>query len=62
MTGPKGKVQSVEKKPKQRIGSGNNPRSKNNKCELKDSELNEELKSGAVLLAYSSNDPTEPVV
>src|SRR6476659_5698221 len=27
MTGPKGKVQAVEKKPKQRIGRGSNPRS-----------------------------------
>jgi hypothetical protein len=62
MTGPKGKVQKVEKKPQQRTGRGNNPRSKNNKWEIKDSELNAELKSGSVLLAYSSNDPTEPVV
>lgn len=62
MTGPKGKVQRVEEKPKQRIGRGNNPRSKINKWELKDSELNAELKSGAVLLAYSSNDPTEPTL
>ena len=62
MTGPKGKVQKVEKKPKQRIGRGNNPRVKGNKWELKDSELNAELKSGSMLLAYSSNDPTEPVV
>jgi hypothetical protein len=62
MTGPKGKVQSVEKKPKQRIGRGNNPRLKGNRWEIKDSELNAELKSGAVLMAYSSNDPSEPVV
>ena len=62
MTGPKGKVQAVEKKPKQWIGRGNNPRSKNSKWEIKDSELNAELKSGAVLLAYSSSDPTEPAV
>ena len=58
MTGPKGKVQAVEKKPKQWISRGNNPRSKNSKWEIKDSEL----KSGAVLLAYSSSDPTEPAV
>ena len=44
------------------IGRGSNPRLKNNKWEIKDSELNTELKSGAVLLAYSSNDPTETVV
>jgi hypothetical protein len=58
----KGKIQAVEKKPKQRIGRGNNPRSKNNKWELKDEELNAELKHGAVLLAYSSTDPTEPTI
>ena len=52
----------MEKKPKQRIGRGNNPRLKGSKWEIKDSELKEELKIGAVLLAYSSIDPTEPVV
>ncbi len=30
--------------------------------EIKDEELVNVLKSGAVLLAYSSNDPTEPTV
>ena len=54
--GKQGKI-AIEKKPKKRIGRGNNPRLKNNKWEIKDSELNAELKSGAVLLAYSSNDP-----
>jgi hypothetical protein len=43
-------------------GRGYNPRLKGNKWEIKDEELNAELKSGAVLLAYSSNDPTEPTV
>ena len=62
VTGPKEKVQSVEKKPKQRVGRGQNRRVKSNKWEIKDSELNAELRSGSVLLAYSSNDPTEPVV
>jgi hypothetical protein len=62
MTGPKGKVQSVEKKPKQRIGRGSNPRLKGNKWEIKDSELKEELKDGSILLAYQSSDPSEPVV
>ena len=62
MTGPKGKVQAVEKKPRQRIGRGSNPRLKGNKWEIKDSELKEELKDGVVLLAYQSNDPSEPVV
>ncbi len=58
--GPKGKIK-VEKKPK-RVGRGSNPRLKGNKWEIKDSELNAELKSGAMLLAYSSNDPSEPTV
>jgi hypothetical protein len=62
MTGAKGKVQTVEKKPKQRVGRGQNPRLKSSKWEINDSELNAELKSGAVLLAYSSNNPTEPIV
>ena len=47
MTGPKGKVHTVGKKPKQRTGRGSNPRLKNNKWEIKDEELNAELKSGA---------------
>ena len=59
--GPKGKIE-VEKKPKQRIGRGLNPRLKGNKWEIKDEELVNELKSGAGLLAYSSTDPTEPMV
>jgi DNA-directed RNA polymerase subunit M/transcription elongation factor TFIIS len=60
-TGQKGKVQGIENKRKPK-GRGHNPRLKGNKWEIKDSELNAELKSGAVLLAYSSNDPTEPIV
>jgi hypothetical protein len=59
--GKQPKSQVIETR-KQRTGRGNNPRSKNNKWEIKDSELNAELKSGAVLLAYSSSDPTEPAV
>ena len=59
-TGPRGKLQGIEKRKAK--GRGHNPRLENNKWELKDSELNVELKSGAVLLAYSSNDPTEPIV
>jgi len=62
MTGPKGKIQAVEKKPKQRTGRGSNPRLKGNKWEIKDSELVNELKDGSVLLSYTSTDPTEPVV
>jgi hypothetical protein len=56
-TGPKG----VEKKDKRkRFQRGSNPRLKGNKREIKDNELANELKSGAVLLAYSSKDQTEP--
>ena len=62
MTGPKGKVQAVEKKPKQRIGRGNNPRLKGNKWEIKDEELQRELKDGAQLVSYYSTDPTESIV
>ncbi len=58
--GPKGKIK-VEKKRK-RLQRGSNPRLNNNKWEIKDEELNAELKDGAALLAYSSNDPTEPTV
>jgi DNA-directed RNA polymerase subunit M/transcription elongation factor TFIIS len=59
--GKKGKVQRIEKS-KKRIGRGNNPRLKGNKWEIKDEELKAELKSGSVLLAYSSNDPSEPSI
>ena len=55
-----GKVKA--EKPKQRIGRGNNPRLKGNKWEIKDEELNAELKDGSVLLSYTSTDPTEPTV
>jgi hypothetical protein len=54
-TGPKGKVEGIEKKRKVK-GRGHNPR-KHNIWEIKDSDLQRELKDGAVLLAYSSNDP-----
>ena len=59
--GPKGKIK-VDKKPKQRKGRGSIPRLKGNNWEIKDNELNAELKDGVVLLAYSSNDPSEPTV
>jgi len=59
--GKQGKIVGIEKK-KKRIGRGNNPRSRSNKWEIKDNELNQELKSGAVLLAYNSTDPTEPTI
>jgi hypothetical protein len=58
---PKSQVIETRKK-RTGTGRGSNSRLKGNKWEIKDSELNAELKSGAVLLAYSSNDPTEPVV
>jgi hypothetical protein len=59
--GKQGKIVGIEKKRKAK-GRGYNPILKGNNWEIKDSELNAELKSGAVLLAYSSNDPTEPIV
>ena len=59
--GKQPKSQVIETK-KKRTVRGNNPRSKGNKWEIKDEELKAELKDGAVLMAYSSTDPTEPVV
>ena len=56
-TGSKGKVHKVEKKSKQRIGRGQNPRLKASKWEIKDEELQRELKDGAQLISYSSSDP-----
>ena len=56
-TGPKGKVQRVEKKRKQRVGRGSNPRLKGSKWEIKVEELQRELKDGAQLISYSSSDP-----
>jgi hypothetical protein len=56
-TGPRAKSQGVEKKPKQRIGRGSNPRLKASKWEIKDEELQRELKDGAQLISYSSSDP-----
>jgi hypothetical protein len=58
--GKQGKIQGIGRKKGK--GRGYNPRLKDNKWEIKDEELNAELKSGAVLLAYSPNDPTEPTV
>jgi hypothetical protein len=57
MMGPKGKVQKVEKKPRQRIGRGQNPGLKASKWEIKDEDLKRELKDGTVLISYSSTDP-----
>ena len=58
--GPKGKIK-IDNKPK-RKGRGSIPRLKGKNWEIKDNELNAELKDGVVLLAYSSNDPSEPTV
>ena len=63
--GPKGKIKVAggEKKPKHRIGRGSIPRLKGNNWEIKDSELNAELKDGSgTARVYQSNDPTEPTV
>ena len=60
--GKQSKSQVIETKPKKRTGRGSNPRLKGNKWEIKDEELKAELKGGVVLLAYQSNDPSEPVV
>jgi len=61
--GKQARSQGIEKKRKTKGRErGNNPRLKGNKWEIKDNELNAELKSGSVLLAYSSTDPTEPTV
>ena len=57
MTGPKGKVQAVEKKPKQRTGRGHNPRMKASKWDIKDEELQMKLKDAYQLISYSSSDP-----
>ena len=35
---------------------------KGNKWEIKDTELVEELKSGSVLVAYTSTNSTEPTI
>jgi hypothetical protein len=59
--GKQPKSQVIETKPKKK-GRGSNSRTKGNKWEIKDEELKAELKSGVVLMAYSSTDPTEPVV
>ena len=62
--GKQGKI-AIEKKPKKRIGierRGSNPRLKGNKWEIKDTELVEELKSGSVLVAHTSTNPTEPTI
>jgi len=54
--GRQGKIQGIEKKGKPK-GKGNNPRLKNNRWEIKDTDLQRELKDGAQLISYYSNEP-----
>ena len=57
--GKQGKI-AIEKKPKKRIGRGNNPRLKNknnSRWEIKDEDLLRELKDGAQLISYYTNEP-----
>jgi hypothetical protein len=57
--GKQGKVEGIEKEDRKRSkGRGSNARLKANRWQITD----EELKSGSVLLAYSSTDLTEPIV
>ena len=55
--GNQGKIQGVEKKDRKKKSRGNNPRLKNNRWEIKDSDLQKELKDGAQLISYYSADP-----
>jgi hypothetical protein len=50
----KSKIQGIERK-KKRTGRGNNPRIKPTE-QIKDEDLQRELKDGAVLVSYSSTD------
>jgi hypothetical protein len=54
--GRQGKIQGIEKKRKAK-GKGNNPRLKNNRGEIKDEDLLRELKDGAQLISYYTNEP-----
>jgi len=56
-TGKKGTATGVEKKEKKVKGRGYNPRLKGNKWEIKDEDLQRELKAGAQLISYYSTDP-----
>ena len=62
--GPKGKIRVAGggRRNLSDVRRGSIPRLKGKNWEIKDSELNAELKDGSVLLAYQSNDPTEPTV
>ncbi|MGC2427658.1 MAG: hypothetical protein WA421_11525 [Nitrososphaeraceae archaeon] len=51
-------AQKVEKKPKHRVGRGNNPRMKPRE-DIKDEDLKKELRSGSVLLSYSEEQPIQ---
>ncbi len=52
----KGKVVGIEKRKKGKGGRGNNPRLKT-RDDIKDDDLQRELRSGAELVSYSSSDP-----
>jgi hypothetical protein len=53
--GRQAKVQGIGKKKAK--GKGNNPRLKNNRWEIKDADLQRELRDGAQLISYYSNEP-----
>jgi transcription elongation factor Elf1 len=53
--GKQAKIQGLQKKKAK--GKGNNPRLKNNRWEIKDTNLQRELKDGAQLISYYSNEP-----
>ena len=55
--GRQGKIQGIEKKDRKKISRGKNPRLKNNRWEIKDTDLQRELKDGAELISYYSNEP-----
>jgi hypothetical protein len=54
--GKQAKIQGIEKKRKVK-GRGNNPRLRNNRWEIKDEDLQKELRDGAQLVSYYTNEP-----
>jgi DNA-directed RNA polymerase subunit M/transcription elongation factor TFIIS len=56
--GKQGKIQGVERKDrKKRPTRGSNPRLKNSRWEINDTDLQREIKEGAQLISYYSSDP-----
>ena len=55
--GKQGKIQGVEKKDRKKKSRGSNPRLKSNRWEIKDIDLQRELRDGAQLISYYSNEP-----